>query len=218
MSPLMLTVLAFIALMVVIALEVPIAFAIGIVAFSLLFLVEGPAHGISVIGILAESTIFDFTLVSVPLFVLMAEVLAVCGIGDDLFDATTKWLAWLPGGLAIAAVWACVAFGAVCGSGTACVAVMGAIAIPAMLSRKYSKYLAFGSVSSSAALAQMIPPSIPLIVFGLLTGESVGKLFIAGIFPGLLLAALFASTILFMARRNPILAPSGRKASWTERA
>jgi C4-dicarboxylate transporter DctM subunit len=123
----------------------------------------------------------------------------------------------LPGGLAIATCYACAAFGACCGSTTAAAAAMGKVTLPEMRRYNYNMSLATGCVAAAGSLAILIPPSTILIVYGILTEESIGKLFAAGILPGILLATLFALTVYIMCRRNPKLGPAGEKATWKER-
>lgn len=161
----------------------------------------------------------SFEMIALPLFILMGHVLAKTPIGRDLFHAASRWLSWIPGGLAIASVGACTIFGAVSGVSIAGVAAVGGLAVPEMVNRGYSKSLASGSVVTAGALAMLIPPSVPFIIYSAVTGESVAKLFIGGIVPGLVLALMLSLFILVRVLVRPAEAPSGNDQvySWKER-
>jgi tripartite ATP-independent transporter DctM subunit len=163
--------------------------------------------------------ITTFELLALPLFVLMGHVLGKSPIGGDLFNVATRWLSWLPGGLAIASIGACTVFGAVSGVSVAGVAAIGSMAVPQMLKRGYSTKIAAGSVVTAGALAMLIPPSVPFIIYSALTGESVAKLFIGGIVPGLVLATMLSTYVFFRVLISPELAPRSAelKFSWRER-
>jgi tripartite ATP-independent transporter DctM subunit len=151
-----------------------------------------------------ENTIF----IAAPLFVLMGGLLQHSGIADDMFEVISKWLGWLRGGLASGTVLICTAFGAITGvSGTATL-TMGLIAIPAMLNRGYHKTIALGCVAAGGLLGIMIPPSLIMILYAMVSGESIGKLFMGGIGPGLLMATLYIIYITVRCTINPGLAPS----------
>jgi C4-dicarboxylate transporter DctM subunit len=161
----------------------------------------------------------SFEMIALPLFILMGHVLAKTPIGRDLFHAASRWLSWLPGGLAIASVGACTIFGAVSGVSIAGVAAVGGLAVPEMIKRNYSNSIAAGSVVTAGALAMLIPPSVPFIIYSAVTGESVAKLFIGGIVPGVVLAIMLSVYILVRVTLRPEEAPSARdmKYTWGER-
>ncbi len=160
----------------------------------------------------------SFEMIALPLFILMGHVLAKTPIGRDLFHCAYRWLNWLPGGLAIASVGACTVFGAVSGVSIAGVAAVGGLAVPEMMDRGYSKSLAAGSVVTAGALAMLIPPSVPFIIYSAVTGESVAKLFIGGIVPGIFLALMLSAFILIRVLVRPEEAPSGRERfRWADR-
>lgn len=198
-------------LLVLIFLSVPIAFAL--VASSLAGIVLFADLGVLMaLPNIAWSATNVFVLTAAPLFILMSEVIVFTGIGKDLFDAIQKWVGRLPGGLAVTTVIACAIFGAVSGTGVGVAAVVGGVAIPEMLRRGgvYDHGLATGTVASSSALGMLIPPSLPLIIYGVVTETAIADLFIAGIMPGLVVTALFslwivASSWLRM-RRDPAVA------------
>ncbi len=161
----------------------------------------------------------SFELIALPLFILMGNFLAATPIGSYLFHAAVCWLSWLRGGLAIASVGASALFGAVSGVSIAGVAAVGGIAVPEMLKRGYSRRLASGAVVSAGALAMLIPPSVPFIIYGAVSGVSVADLFIGGIVPGFALALALSTYIYFRVLRNPEEAPRDDSItiSWPER-
>jgi len=160
----------------------------------------------------------DFVLTVVPLFVLMGEVLSRSGLGESLFRASRLWLRAVPGSSAVATVAACTAFSSVCGSSPVTAATVGAFAVPEMQRQGYHKGLALGATAAGGTLGILIPPSIPMILYGVITETSVGDLFIAGIVPGLMLAALLCLTVVLLVWRNPALAPrDNAEASWREK-
>jgi len=199
------------------AMGMPIAFAFGVVSTFGLFFLAGGEKAISVIPMIAHETVNSFVLTALPLFILIAELLEFTGITDDLFRAVQNWIGRLPGGLGVATVLSCAGFGAVCGSSAATAATIGKIAIPQMLSRGYDKKLATGTISTSGTLGLMIPPSLSFIVYGVMTETSIGKLFIAGIIPGLILAVFFSLYIILRCIVSPALAPRPPGVSWRER-
>ena len=137
----------------------------------------------------------------------MGEALAATGIGNDLFRAAHMWLRRLPGALAVATVFACAAFAAVCGSSPVTAATIGAMAVPEMMRRGYDKSLALGTAAAGGTLGILIPPSVPMIIYGVLTETSIGDLFIAGILPGIMMAFLFSATVILKVMLRPQLAP-----------
>jgi tripartite ATP-independent transporter DctM subunit len=157
---------------------------------------------------LAFSMMNNFILVAVPLFIFMACILESSGVAEDLFRTVYVWSGRMRGGLGVATIIACTIMAAMVGIIGAEITTFGMIALPAMFKRGYDKQLALGSVCCGGALATLIPPSVVFIMFGLMAGVSVGKLYIAGILPGLLLALFYSSYILIRAYLNPALAPS----------
>ncbi|MFB0557328.1 MAG: TRAP transporter large permease [Dehalococcoidia bacterium] len=205
------------AFILMLAAGMPIAFGFGLaLVFGALFLV-GDTGLLSTIPTMFHTTLTSFIFLCLPLFIFMAEVLEVAGISRDTYDAADKWLSGIPGGLAIANVVACAAFGAVCGSSAVTVATMGRIGVPRLVEKKYDAGLTTGSVASGGSLALMIPPSLAFITYGVLTDVSVGKLFIAGILPGIMLTVLFSIYIVTRVAIKPSLAPSHAGYSWMER-
>jgi tripartite ATP-independent transporter DctM subunit len=159
----------------------------------------------------------DFIFVAMPMFMLMGELALHSGLSADLFDCANKWLGRLPGGLAIASVGGCAGFGAVCGDSFACVITMSSVALPQMRAKKYDPSLSCGALAAGGTLGILIPPSMGFIFYSIMTEESIGRLFIAGILPGILLASIFMTIIAFQVVRNPALAPRAAHFSMKEK-
>ena len=159
------------------------------------------------LGILQFNIFNSFLWTSMPLFMFMGNILFRCGLGDRLYNAVNPMVGSFPGGLLHTNILSCAIFAATSGSSLATAATIGAIAIPELDKRKYNRMMTLGSLAAGGTLGIMIPPSIPFIVYGAWVGESVGKLFIAGIIPGLLLTSLFMGFIVFASLLNPALNP-----------
>ena len=151
------------------------------------------------------------------MFILMGCFAFASGISKRLYNTTYAWVGHVRGGLIMATVMACAGFGAICGSSAATAATMGKIAIPEMKRYNYDDTLATGSVASAGTLGVMIPPSTVFLIYGILTENSIGKLFIAGVLPGILLAFLMMITVAILCWRNPAIAPPGARTSWKGR-
>lgn len=163
------------------------------------------------------SSFSSYTLSVIPMFVWMGFLAYYSGIGTRLYVFAYRLIGHWPGGLAIATQAACAIFGAICGSNTATAATMGAISLPEMKKYNYENSLATASVAAGGVLGVLIPPSVIFIVYGMATQQSIGKLFIAGILPGILLMLLYMAVIFLLALRRPQIAPAGPVASWKER-
>ncbi|HEX6142822.1 MAG TPA: TRAP transporter large permease subunit [Geminicoccaceae bacterium] len=195
----------------------PIFLALGVAGTLGLWLVRGSAT-LSLAPTSFFGQLSSFEMIALPLFILMGQTLAATPIGRDLFYAASRWLAWLRGGLAIASVGACTVFGAVSGVSIAGVAAVGALAVPEMIERGYSRSIAAGSVVTAGALAMLIPPSVPFIIYAAVSGESVAKLFIGGLVPGAVLALALSLFIYVRVRLRPEEAPdAGLRYTWGER-
>ncbi|MEC9483378.1 MAG: TRAP transporter large permease subunit, partial [Halomonas sp.] len=211
------TVIVLISLVALIGLGMPIFLALGFAGLVGLYLAKG-----ALAFFFAPSSLFgqlnSFELIALPLFVLMGNFLGATPVGASLFQAAVRWLNWLRGSLAISSVGASAMFGAVSGVSLAGVAAVGSIAVPQMLERGYSRSLAAGSVVSAGALAMLIPPSVPFIIYGAVSSVSVADLFIGGIVPGIVLALALSLYIYFRVGINPDEAPRARERfSWGER-
>lgn len=207
MSVDVLTILLFLALVSALVVGVPIAFATGAVAVVFgvwLFDVNTLNLIVSRVFTLMGNQI----LVSVPLFILMAMVLEKAGIAEDIFKAAYIWSGRIRGGLAVAVIISCALMAAMVGVIGAEIVTMGVVALPAMLKRGYSKSLALGSICAGGGLATLIPPSVVLIMYALTTGTSIGQLYMAGIFPGLMLAGLYIIYVVAISYLKPEIAPS----------
>ncbi len=198
--------LVVIVLLALIGAGAPIFLALGTSGLLGLWMARGP-----IAFFFAPTSFFgqlnSFELIALPLFILMGNLLGATPVGANLFKAAALWLQWLKGGLAISTVGASAVFGAVSGVSVAGVAAVGSIAVPQMLARGYSERLAAGSVASSGALAMLIPPSVPFIIYGAVSGVSVGALFVGGIVPGIALALALSLYIYIRVSLNPEEAP-----------
>jgi C4-dicarboxylate transporter DctM subunit len=217
MSPNTIAIIGVILLVFLFLTRMPVAFVMALIGFLGFAYMTSWDAALSILGKDFWVMFSSYNLTVVPMFVLMGTLAFYSGIGGRLYKAAHKFLGQLPGGLAIATCYACAAFGACCGSTTAGAAAMGKVILPEMKKYNYDPSLATACVASAGSLAILIPPSTILIIYGIMTEESIGKLFAAGILPGILLATLFALTVYIICRRNPGLGPAGVKATWKER-
>jgi tripartite ATP-independent transporter DctM subunit len=217
MEPLTLAFLGMAAVIVLVAGGMPIAFVSAAVGLGGLVALRGLGAAGALAGTAPHSEVSSYTLVVVPFFIMMGSFASSAGITTDLYRMAKAWLGHLPGGLAIATTWGTALWSAISGSSTATAAVMGRMAVPEMLAHGYDRRLAAGAVAAGAAMDALIPPSVVMIVYGLLTESSIGPLLIAGFIPGFLEAFSFAAIIYVMAVRNPVLAPPAPRADWGER-
>lgn len=218
MSPLLVGLVSIIAFFALLVLRVPIAYAMALVGFVGFSVLTSPAAAFSMVAKEIYSTFSSYSLSVIAMFVWMGFLAFYSGIGSRLYVFAYKLIGHCPGGLAIATQAACAVFGAICGSNTATAATIGAIALPEMKKYKYDASLATASVAAGGVLGVLIPPSVIFIIYGMATEQSIGKLFIAGIVPGILLMLLYMGAIYILAFRNPGLGPAGPRASWKERA
>ncbi|MFQ5825839.1 MAG: TRAP transporter large permease [Dehalococcoidia bacterium] len=199
------------------AARMPIGFAMALVGFGGVSYLIGVKPALASLGFIPYSTAVNYTLSVVPLFLLMGQFAFFSGLSRDAYYAAHRWLGHLPGGLAMSTIGGCAAFAAVSGSSLATAATMGVTALPEMRRYNYDPKLATGSIAAGGTLGILIPPSVAMVIYAILTEESVGKLLIAGILPGILLAFLFMLTIYIMARRNPALGPRAPKTTFKEK-
>ena len=211
-----LTIVIILLVILIIGVGTPIAFGLGFLGLMgiVLFLDLNVLYQIAEISVTTGTNLFMITL---PLFILMAEVVSFSGVGNDMYTAAHRWLSWLPGGLAIASIATCTGFGAICGSSPATAATIGVISIPEMIKRGYSKYLAVGAVAAGGTLGILIPPSITMVIYGVITQTSIGKLFMAGIIPGIVVASIMSATIAIAVVIKPALAPPVVGVTWRQR-
>ena len=209
MSPLFICLIGLAAFFLIMSQGMPIAFAFAMVGFVGVILLKGLGPGLAIVGSAPYTWATMGALLPVPLFMLMGQFMYHSGFSTELYAAAHKWLGRRAGGLALATTMASTGFAACSGASLAGAATMGAVAYPEMKNFKYHPRLATGCIAAGGSLSCLIPPSAAFIVYGVLTETSIGKLFIAGIIPGLLLAGLYMTAIYVMCRRNPELGPPG---------
>ncbi|MCL6479472.1 MAG: TRAP transporter large permease, partial [Peptococcaceae bacterium] len=210
--------IGFLLFFVFIAMRMPIAYAMLITGILGISLINSPAVAFKAVATELFATFSSYSLSVIPLFTWMGFLAYYSGIGGRLFSFVYKAIGHLPGGLAMAAESTAAIFGAISGSNIATSATIGSIAIPEMRKRGYNVSLATASVAAGGILGVLIPPSTIFIIYGVITENSIGDLFISGIVPGILLTLLYIAVIYVLTRRNPDLAPRGEKATWKERA
>jgi C4-dicarboxylate transporter, DctM subunit len=221
MDPLTLSLVSLAAMLVLIGLRIPIGVAMGAVAFAGFWYLRNFNVALSVLRDTPFAFAASWDLSAIPMFLLMGAVASNSGIGSSLFRAAQVWFGQLPGGLAIAANWACAGFGAASGSSVAAAAAVARLAVPEMLKHRYDKGLATGVVASGGTLDALIPPSITFVIYGVFAEVSITKLLLAGVLPGILTAVVYTLMIMIRCWLNPALAPPvrfpDREALWRER-
>jgi C4-dicarboxylate transporter DctM subunit len=198
-------IILIVILIILLGLGTPIAFCLGFLGVVGILAFLDPAQLYQIAEIAADSGTNLFML-TLPLFIFMAEVVQFSGIGDDLYTAAHNWLSWLPGGLAISSIATCTGFAAISGSSPVTAATVGLVSIPEMVKRGYNKRLAVGSIAVGGTLGILIPPSITMIIYGVITEVSIGKLFIGGIIPGVILSLILCVAIALAATAKQGLA------------
>ena len=206
-----------VAVLILIAMRMPIGLGLITVSYLGIWAIGGHLAAWGMLSVMPHTLIASWTLSAVPMFLLMGFICFHCRLTNGLFDAARLWFQRLPGGLAIASVFGCSGFAAITGSSVACAAAMGKIAVPEMLRHKYDLKLATGTLAAAGTIGALIPPSIPLIIFGVIAQVSIIQLFLAGIGMGLLTALSYVLVILIRVWINPSLAPrSEEHATWRE--
>lgn len=209
MSTLEIGLIGFGFLIILLICGMPIGLSMGLVGFLGFACIAGITPGLGVVRNTLYSTVASYTMSVVPLFMLMGQFAYYSGLSQDLFRAAYKWLGHFRGGLAMATIAGCAGFGAICGSSLATGATMCSVALPEMKRYNYDIKLATACIAAGGTLGILIPPSIIMVIYGILTEQSIGKLLIAGIVPGILLSSLFMVTIYIVCRIDPALGPSG---------
>tara|TARA_B110000003_G_scaffold167251_1_gene167296 strand:- start:4967 stop:6283 length:1317 start_codon:yes stop_codon:yes gene_type:complete len=199
-------------------LRMPIAIAMGFVGFVGYAELRGFRASISMVGRLIIDTAQNYGLSVVPLFILMGLFVNKGGLSRELYQVSYAFMGHFRGGLAMATIVACAGFSAICGSSLATAATMSKVAMPQMRKYNYADSLSTASIAAGGTLGILIPPSVILVIYGLLTETSIGKLFIAGIIPGLLGVVLYIVAVRYTILRNPDAGPAGERASWVDRA
>jgi tripartite ATP-independent transporter DctM subunit len=203
----MISLIIIILLFALLAAGVPVGFAMGVCGAIGLYEVAGWDALVGVLQTSPLSTVSSYELITIPMFLLMAEFVLISGIADDLFGAAAAWIGHIRGGLGMATALAGAAFGAICGTSTASAATLSSTSLPAMLKQGYEPRMAAGVVAISGTLAMLIPPSVALVVFGLLADVNIGKLLIGGVIPGALVTLTIMLTVYLLAVRDPTRAP-----------
>jgi C4-dicarboxylate transporter DctM subunit len=217
-APALVGALSFVILLVLIlVIKVPIFIAFMLAGFlGYLYLTDFTAASSMLV-----SSVWDicrnYVMLAIPLFMIMGQFASYSGIGADLYDTASKWVGRLPGGLAIATVWGCAGFAACSGSSVTGILTFGPMSYKPMLEQGYDRRLTLGALCCGATLGIMIPPSMSFILYGVITEESVGRLFMAGVFPGLLEALLYSGAILLVIKLGIFRAPRGTLTSWKEK-
>ncbi len=214
MSPIFIGIIGIFLFFLLMFSGMPIAYTMAIVGFVGFSIINSIPAASRVLTVEIFATFSSYSLSVVPMFILMGFLAFHSGMGSRLFSFAYKAIGHLPGGLAIATQATCAIFGAVCGSNTATAATIGAIAIPEMRRYGYADSLSTASVAAGGAIGVLIPPSVIFIIYGIATEQSIGRLFLAGIIPGILLTLLYMITVYMLASRNTDLAPRGEKASY----
>jgi len=217
MSPTFAGSLVLIATLLVLLSGIPVAFGLGAISIVFLLLFQG----LSSMHVVAEtflSGLDEFTLVAIPMFVMMGAAIGSSPAGKDLYEALDRWLYRLPGGLVISNLGACAIFAALTGSSPACCAAIGKMGIPEMRRRGYPDRVATGSICAGGTLGILIPPSVTFILYGIATETSIGRLFIAGVLPGLMLTGLFMLWSIFAIWRSGFRAHAPNfRYSWRQK-
>lgn len=218
MSTVLIGIIGCTALLVLLFLSMPVGFALAVIgSLGFAIVMHNPAAAYHLMVTVTFDTFSKYDYSVIPLFVLMGQLAYHSGISKRLFNCAYQWLGALPGGLGVATVGACAAFGSICGSGPATAATIAAVALPAMREHKYSISLGAGTVAAGGGLGMLIPPSVVFIVYGIMTELSPARLFIAGIIPGLFLTALFAGYVVWTCARHPESGPAANDTTWKQR-
>jgi tripartite ATP-independent transporter DctM subunit len=209
--------LGFVAIFVLALMRMPLAFSMGLVGIVGIGLTRGWLPAMASTAQVVHETGFAYTLSVIPLFILMGNFVARAGLAHELFHAAYTFIGHRKGGLAHATIAACAGFGAICGSSIATAATMGKVAYPSMKKLGYSDAMSTGVIAAGGTLGIMIPPSTILVIYGIITETHIGKLFAAGVLPGILTACLMMLAVVVMTWQNPEHAPAGEKFSWSQR-
>lgn len=208
---------AFVAMFVLMLLRVPIGIAMGIVGAAGFAWLTGLPAAIALVGSSPLRSAGDPSLGIVPMFILMGALASTTGLSQEIFRAAHAWLGHLRGGLAYAAMSACAGFAAINGSSVATAVTMTKVALPQMRAFGYRPSLAAGALAAGGTLGIMIPPSVVFVLYGIMTDQDIGKLFMAGVLPGLLAVALYMLTIYLIGRLRPADLPAGTRTPWAQR-
>jgi C4-dicarboxylate transporter, DctM subunit len=217
MTPTLIGLLSFVVLVLLMFLKIPVGFVMAIVGFTGFGLLVSWDASLNLMARDFFAVFSSYNLTVIPLFVLMGQVAHHSGMSGRLFNTAHKFLGHLPGGLAIATIGACAGFSAICGSTSATAATMASVALPQMKKYNYDPALATGVVAAGGSLGILIPPSTIFIIYGIMTEQSIGRLFMAGVLPGILLTLLFIVTIVLWTHLSPGICEKAPKATWKEK-
>jgi len=210
-------ILGFFALFALMLLRVPVGMAMGLVGVTGYAWIVGPGPALKLVGQTSMRTVTDYTFGVIPMFMLMGALVSVSGVSRELFKAANSMIGHLRGGLGVATVLACGGFAAICGSSVATAATFSAVAYPEMRRFNYPQSFSTGVIAAGGTLGAMLPPSTVLAVYAILTQQDIGKLFMAGVVPGLLAMGMYVLTIMLIVRLRPDWLPGGEAKPWKER-
>lgn len=210
-------ILAILMVLVLSFLRLPLAFALLTVSLGGIAWLMGSEVALSLLPMTISEAVLSYELAVVPMFILMGNVISRTGISEDLFKSANAFLGHVRGGLALSTMMTCAGFSSVCGSSYATAATMAKVAYPSMRKYGYAQGLATATIAAGGTLGILIPPSIILVIYGILTQTNIGDLFLAGVIPGLLGLAMYMLAIYFISLRNPDLAPRGERSDWKTR-
>ena len=217
LSPDAVAVIGFLVLFGLMLLRVPVGMAMGLVGVSGYAYIAGPGPALKLIGQSSMRTVTDYTFGVIPMFMLMGSFVSVSGVSRELFRAANAFIGHMRGGLGVATVLACGGFAAICGSSVATAATFSSVAYPEMRRFGYPQSFSTGVIAAGGTLGAMLPPSTVLAVYAILTQQDIGKLFMAGIVPGMLAMLMYVITIMIIVRLRPDWLPRGEQKSWAER-
>ncbi|SDO34594.1 TRAP transporter large permease [Desulforhopalus singaporensis] len=217
MTPSIIGITGIVIMVAIFMTRMPVAYVMAMVGFVGFSIMSSTKGGLNLLAKDFYEVFSSYGLTTIPLFILMGQLAFNAGISSKLYSSAYKFLGHTKGGLAIATVSACTAFGAVCGSSAATAATMATVGLPEMKKFDYKDELAAGSVASGGGLGMIMPPSVVLIVYGILTEQSIGKLFMAGILPAILVTVLFILTVIIWCALSPEQGPRGESFTWMEK-
>jgi C4-dicarboxylate transporter DctM subunit len=216
-SPTVIGLIGIGVLVVTFLIGMPVGFAMAFVGMAGFCLLVSPDAGLSLLARDFFANLSSYSLTVIPMFIFMGSIAYASGMSRRLYEAGHTVFGQMRGGLAMATIAGCAGFAAMCGSTNATAAAMGRVALPEMKRYNYNDSLATGCVAAAGSLGILIPPSTIFIIYGIMTEQSIGKLFIAGVLPGIMLAGLFIAVVVILCKRNPNLAPGGAPTSWKEK-
>jgi C4-dicarboxylate transporter, DctM subunit len=206
-------ILVILCLLLLLLMGLPVCFSLASMALGMLYL---KGINLNVLPHVMYSALDSFVMAAMPLFILMAMILNKGNVGEILFDGINKFVRHIPGGLAVGTLLCCAVMAAIAGTSTAVAVTVGIVAIPALRQRRYTRKFSVGLMAAGGTLGILIPPSVPMIIYATVTGDSIGQLFIAGVVPGIILTTMFIIYVLVISKRDKTFIPE-EKAPWKER-